>query len=333
MGKTHVNKESAAALPVNDENSENGSPTLALDGGANASPHADDSASLGKVLAEIREFRKDTKEQLEDIKSEISNVNQRIEEVEVRTEKVEERIQNVEQVVSKIIQVMHQQENKLLDYEGRSRRENLRIYNVTEGAEGSSMVEFVGKLLRDTQEIPPTMDLDIERAHRALVPRSAGESEDKPRSIIVKFLRYKVKEEVLRKAWGQKKVFLNGRPIYFDQDYPQAVLQKRKEYTEAKRVLKQKKIRFQTPFPAKLLVFYEDGTRLYRTAEEATADMKERGLPVNVTTPRVSLTEQLLRCTWETAGGARRRETGEEREKSIRERLRPFKRPSSSEEQ
>lgn len=175
-------------------------------------------------------------------------------EAETRIEKTEDRVQNVEQVLNKMIKVINQQENKLLDQEGRLRRENFRVYKVPEGAEGSAMVEFLEKLLRDTLEIPQTTSLDIERAHRALTPRPPGDREDKPQSIIIKFLR---------KAWGKKKVLFNGRLIYFDQDYPPAVLQKRKEYSEAKQVLKQRKIRFQTPFPAKLRVFYEEGVWLY----------------------------------------------------------------------
>lgn len=39
--------------------------------------------------------------------------------------------------MSKMIKVMNQQENKLLDQEERSRQENIRLYNVPEGAEGS----------------------------------------------------------------------------------------------------------------------------------------------------------------------------------------------------
>jgi len=295
MGKKQINKENTAATPVNEENPENSSSTEVHDGGANANPYSNETATLAKVLEEIRNFRKDTKEQLKDIKSEINNVNQKITEAEGRIGKVEDRVQNVEQVMNKMIKVMCHQENKLLDYEGRSRRENLKIYNVPEETEGPSMVEFVEKLLRDTLEIPPIEALDIERAHRALAPRPTGTREDKPRSIIVKFLRYRIKEDILHKAWGKKKVFLNGRQIYFDQDYPPAVLQRRKEYTETKRVLKQRNIRFQTLYPAKLRVFYEDGTRLYQTAEEATTDMKDRGLPVNVITPKESLAEQLAR--------------------------------------
>ena len=86
----------------------------------------------------------------------------------------------MEQVLNKMIKVINQQENKLLDQEGRSRRKNLRIYNVPEGAEGSAMVEFMEKLLRDTLEIPPTTSLDIERAHRALTLKPPGDREDKP---------------------------------------------------------------------------------------------------------------------------------------------------------
>ncbi|KAK1875089.1 LINE-1 retrotransposable element ORF1 protein [Dissostichus eleginoides] len=160
---------------------------------------------------------------------------------------MEERVQNEEQVLAKMMKVLTRQESKLLDQEGRSRRENIRIYNVPEGEEGTSMVDFVEKLLRDTLDLPPATELHIERAHRSLVPKPPGGPGDKPRSIIIRFNRYKVKEEISRRAWGKKRVFLNGRMIYFDQDYPPAVLQKRKEYSEAKRLLKQNKIRFQTP--------------------------------------------------------------------------------------
>lgn len=105
----------------------------------------------------------------------------------------------------------------------------------------------------------------------------------------------------------------NTRQIYFDQDYPPAVLQKRKEYSEAKRVLKHNSIRFQTPFPAKLRVHYENGTRLYQSAEEATTDMKNRGLPINVfrAGPKEDLAAQLSRTAWERAEapGRRREDT------------------------
>lgn len=159
---------------------------------------------------------------------------------------------------------------------------------------------------------------------------SSKDRSDKPQSIMMRFLRYKTKDDIIHKAWGKKRVLLNERPVYFDHDYPSAVLQKRRDYNEAKRVLSKKNIRFQTPFPAKLQVFYDDGTLLYQTAEEATIDMKDRGLPVNVTTLRESLADQLARTAWSTKGEVAQRERRVGQERSVRRKLQAFKRNISS---
>lgn len=62
------------------------------------------------------------------------------------------------------------------------------------------MLCFIDKLLREGLKHPEDMqDLQIERAHRSLGPQPpAGVP---PRTIVVKFLSYKTKEMLLRKAW------------------------------------------------------------------------------------------------------------------------------------
>lgn len=55
------------------------------------------------------------------------------------------------------------------------------------------------------------------------------------------------------------------------------ILQKRKEYSELKQVLKDKKIHFQTSYPAKLHAFYDHWMKLYNTAAEAMKDMSNEG--------------------------------------------------------
>ncbi len=105
---------------------------------------------------------------------------------------------------------------------------------------------------------PPTTELHTEGAHRALVPKPPATG--KLRSIMIKFHRYKTKEEILRKAWEKKEILLNNQRLFFDHDYPASVLNKQKEYNEVKQILKEKKIHFQTPYPARQRVFYEDST-------------------------------------------------------------------------
>lgn len=68
-----------------------------------------------------------------------------------------------------------------------------------------------------------------------------------PRSIVVKFLSYKIKEEVLKQALHKKGFLYMNKKINLDHDYAPEVLRKRREYAEAKKTLAEKKIRFQTP--------------------------------------------------------------------------------------
>ena len=71
-----------------------------------------------------------------------------------------------------------------------------------EEKEGGSAVEFVKELFKSHLNLPDGVELQIQRAHRALIPKPAASST--PRSIIINFLQFHVKELILRKAWQQK---------------------------------------------------------------------------------------------------------------------------------
>ncbi|KAK1904479.1 LINE-1 retrotransposable element ORF1 protein [Dissostichus eleginoides] len=143
-----------------------------------------------------------------------------------------------------------QTEAKLTDLEGRSRRENVRIHGVKEGAEEgtASVIAFVEDLLTKSLELPSSTVLNIERAHRPLAPKPPNEAP--PRSILVKISSYKMKEDVLKRAWQKKGFDFQGKRIQLDHDHAPEVLRKRTEYAEAKAALKGRNIRFQTRFPA-----------------------------------------------------------------------------------
>ncbi|KAL1279689.1 hypothetical protein QQF64_014289 [Cirrhinus molitorella] len=112
-----------------------------------------------------------------------------------------------------------------------------------------------------------------------------------------------MKEDILGKVWRKGGLTWNNTRITCDHDYPPDVLKKHKEYEQARKVLKEKKFRFQTSYPAKLCVFYEGETVLYNSAEEATKDMKARGLQVELIRPQQTPLECLQRRTWTTKRG------------------------------
>uniref|UniRef100_A0A1A8IE85 Uncharacterized protein n=1 Tax=Nothobranchius kuhntae TaxID=321403 RepID=A0A1A8IE85_NOTKU len=62
-------------------------------------------------------------------------------------------------------------EAKLLDQEGRARRDNIRVYGIPEEAEGNDTPGFLEKVLMESLDFPLDTALRIERAHRALAPK------------------------------------------------------------------------------------------------------------------------------------------------------------------
>lgn len=134
-------------------------------------------SGLTLILKELREFRKDSIQQLKEIREEINKTNTRIEEVEKRIDTAETRIQVAEEAVTKLLKLQIHLDAKLTDLEGRSRRENIRIHGVKEGTEEESplMVCYVECLLREGLGLQDSFELRVERAHHALPPKPPSE--------------------------------------------------------------------------------------------------------------------------------------------------------------
>lgn len=255
-----------------------------------------------EILLELRQFRQENRQQFEELRGELSAVTKRLDEAENRIKSVEERMQATEEAASEMLKLYMRLDEKLTDMESHSRRENLRIYVVLEEAERGSanMLSLVDKLLRDGLQLSEDVqDLQIERAHRSLgLP---APSDATPRSIVVKFLSYKTKEMLLRKAWRAKGFKWKDSHINLDPDYPPAIIAKRREFAEIRKVLKENQVKFQTLHPARLRVIHNDGTKVDETSAE---DLVRRGYVIK-TTPApaaTSLMERIKSLPWTRVG-------------------------------
>lgn len=315
--KQKKDKEKSGLRPATLQNRTNYSRNSMAGAEAN---QQDDTTSM--ILQELRDFRRDNKTQLDDIKEEITKTNTRLDEAEERISKTEDRIQNMEDIVAEVIKLQEHLEAKITDQESRSRRENIRFYGIPEGAEDDSpsMIEFVEKLLGDNLGITDTTNFRIERAHRSLGTKPPPTAQ--PRSIVVKFASFRVKDTTLRDIWQKKGLDWQGSKVNADNDYPPRIIQKRKEYAEARRILKDRGIKFNTVFPSRLHVKYTDGPVTYETVEEATRDMHERGFPVEVIKPPETLMGRLRQLSWQK----KRRAT--DRTSTYRAKLQVFRRGS-----
>ena len=134
--------------------------------------------------------------------------------------------------VSAITDCQHKYEEKLDYLENQTRRCNIRIDGIAEGpgetwdrTEAAVREMISSKLELDGRAV------EIERAHRVGKPSAAAVDDPhaagpspRPRSICVKFLRFKDKSAVLKSA---KKLKNTG--VYINEDYSELVMAKRKE--------------------------------------------------------------------------------------------------------
>uniref|UniRef100_A0AAV2J4T9 L1 transposable element RRM domain-containing protein n=1 Tax=Knipowitschia caucasica TaxID=637954 RepID=A0AAV2J4T9_KNICA len=260
------------------------------------------SSMLRAIKTDLQEFRVENKNDFRNMKEELRNdmkaelallkgeVYQSISEntekanaLEIKLAEAEARIAEAEKLnaamkdaLTKVMKNQMIVQSKLTDIEGRSRRNNIRIYGVKEGSESDSMLQFMDGLLKKTLSLPQDMNLRMQRAHRALTRKPEGDAP--PRSIIINFQEYTLKEDILKRAWAQR-IMHDGQRISFDHDYATDVVQKRREYGNIKRALKEKSVRFQTPLD-KIRIHWDTGARTYGSAREAAIEMRRRGYVV-----------------------------------------------------
>ncbi|KAK7899601.1 hypothetical protein WMY93_020454 [Mugilogobius chulae] len=177
-----------------------------------------------------------------------------------------------------------------------SRRENENNFR--------ELKENINARLDETERRVAEVDDRTQRVEEAtlMLIKAQEELQAKVSDLEGRWRRKMTKEEVLKRAWQQKGFMLNEKKVFVDHDYAPDVLKKRREYTEAKKVLRERKIKFQTPYPAKLRVFYEGETRLYTTAAEATKDMAGRGFGVTVIKPPVTWADKIKSTMWRSVG-------------------------------
>ncbi|KAJ4938059.1 hypothetical protein JOQ06_002685 [Pogonophryne albipinna] len=113
-----------------------------------------------------------------------------IAEAQERISDVEEWKTEVNEVMSVMMEQTRLMQGKLTDLEGRSRRNNIRMFCLPEGTEGSSTAKYMESLLKNELEIPEETRLQIQHAHRALARKPSEGST--PRSIVTPLTKIRI---------------------------------------------------------------------------------------------------------------------------------------------
>ncbi|KAJ1188567.1 hypothetical protein NDU88_005328 [Pleurodeles waltl] len=106
---------------------------------------------------------------------------------------------------------------KVIDLEDRSRRDNIRLFGILEHKEGSDVKTFSKNLLPELTGLEYSPPLEFQRAHR-IGPLHKATS-DKPRPIIVCFLRHEQARQTILAAKSQGSYSLEGHEIRVVADF------------------------------------------------------------------------------------------------------------------
>lgn len=176
---------------------------------------ADVKKKLGELRADINRKMEENTEKIEASLLRLNEAEHRISEVETFHLEVQEALEQMQRAQLEL-------KSKITDLEGYSRRNNIRIYGLKEGAEGTSMLLFVEDFLKtELGDSIGLTELGIERAHRVPGPRPANSAS--PRSTLVRFFKYTTRERVIVAAW-RKKITMDGKRVFFDHDYATDVM-------------------------------------------------------------------------------------------------------------
>ena len=126
-----------------------------------------------EIKNDLASFKDDVSGKLNEIATDLKETRSRMGEAEERVADMEEWATNAKEA---LCHAMHMQESiqaKLTDFLTlflRSRRNNIHIYGIPEGAEGDNMHDFIESFIQSELALHDT-ELGIQRCHRALAPK------------------------------------------------------------------------------------------------------------------------------------------------------------------
>uniref|UniRef100_H3AFL7 L1 transposable element RRM domain-containing protein n=1 Tax=Latimeria chalumnae TaxID=7897 RepID=H3AFL7_LATCH len=210
---------------------------------------------LNKLIDSVNELKTDNK-----------NFLHRLTEVEQRTGVMEEEPAKEKKQVAALDAKIMSLAQRLDDQENRARRNNLHILGFPEQIEKGKPIQFLQEVLPKTLGLDDGIQLELEQAHCSLAPRPDAGQRSRP--FIVKFLRFQTKEMIIRKARERQQ----------DPHLSRELQEKRRRFTEVKKQLREREIKYGLFYPAILKITWEGKDYSCNSPNEAQAFLKRQPL-------------------------------------------------------
>ncbi len=104
---------------------------------------------------ELVDTRQEIYQKLNEITADLKTTTDRMSEAEAQIADVEEWSVDFREALSQSVQAQESLQMKLTDLEARSRRNNVRIYGIAEGAEKNNIQQFIENFIKNTNTKMP----------------------------------------------------------------------------------------------------------------------------------------------------------------------------------
>lgn len=214
-------------------------------------------------------------ETVQSVQGDFNIFSGRLTEAEERLGRAEDGVVRIEKTAEVLQRTVEKLTAKVDDLENRSRRSNLRLIGLPENAEGRDVCSFLEKWIPETLGKESFQSpLVIERAHR--VPSFRANPNAPPRALVMKFLNFRDKVQVINAARAKGDVLFGTHRIRFFPDQSDELRKKCRAFDGVKAKFRERGARYGLLYPAILLVTVGGRRYTFKTPAEAEKFLQSR---------------------------------------------------------
>ena len=243
--------------------------------------------TMEKLMAEITKMNAtllSVATDVSEIKATTAELVLKVNEIQERVTTAEQKITTMEDSVAQLTLDGSAQDNFLRQLwdrvdmlENRSRRNNVRVIGWGENLGDGELASCMQQILTEGLGIEWSEEFEIERIHRVPGFRRNPKPNQPPRIMMVRFLRSSARDKVLQAAREKKGIqSWKGCKLSIYPDMSKELAEKRKEFNNARKLLRDLDIKNTLAFPATLRFTWKGKHLRFTSYSSAEKYIKER---------------------------------------------------------
>ncbi len=241
-----------------------------------------------EIKQDLEALRQDTKAEITSLKTEFraemasmrstqTETATAVREIEGALNRHDSSITDMESVILELKREIRKLKDRNDDLENRSRRQNLRIIGIPEGAENGSPTAFMASFFTEVLGEEIASPLVLDRAHRTLAAKP--KPGDRPRPMIVRLHYYSDKEKILQLSRNNGELKFREARIHIFPDMSAELSRRRAAFNPVKAKLRQAGIKYGMFHPADLRVTCDGISHSFKEPADVEDFLARRNRP------------------------------------------------------